>query len=311
VSQWRPGRELHWFDAVKHLLLANAARVFVGVDLGAREPAVFEAFLHTVRAGTALVRRDVPGGRWRAGLRGRRVLEDFFRAELPAKRSSTDVDVFATLCHARSEDGASFTDDDVINHMIFLLMAAHETSTITLSAMGYQLARYPEWQERVRAEVLAVRGDRLRFADLDALPSLDLVMKEALRLLTPLHVLVRKTVTDTTVLGYHVPASTVIQLSPWFTHRMPELWKDPDSFDPERFAAGRREDMVHRYAWAPFGGGVHKCIGMVFAAVQIKATMHQILRRFRWSVAPGYRMPVDTTALPVPSDHLPVWLERS
>jgi cytochrome P450 len=309
IERWPPGPGFAWYAAVKQLMLATAADVFVGLELGEREAAVQRALLDTVRAGTAVVRFNLPGGRWHAGLRGRGVLEEFFRAAVPAKRASDDRDLFAALCRAHGEDGALFTDTDVVNHMIFLLMAAHDTTTIALTAVGYQLARHPPWQERVRAEVLALDRGHLQMTDLDALPTVDLVLKESMRLLSPVHVLARRTVTDTAVLGRHVPAGTLIQLSPWFTHWMPELWPEPARFDPDRFAPARREDRRHRYAWAPFGGGVHKCIGMGFATVQVKAALNQILRRFRWSVDPGYRVPIDTTALPVPADRLPVRLE--
>jgi cytochrome P450 len=89
---------------------------------------------------------------------------------------------------------------------------------------------------------------------------------------------------------------------------MHEYWPEPERFDPERFAGHRREDRVHRFAWSPFGGGVHKCIGLHFAGLQVKAVLHQLLRRFRWSTAPGYQAPMDYTALPYPKDGLPVRL---
>jgi cytochrome P450 len=310
VAAWQPRERFAWFPAIKHLLLQNATEVFVGVDLGAREERVFKAFLDTVQAGTALVRADVPGGRWHAGLKGRRELETFFHAELPAKRAGDDGDLFAALCHAETDEGDTFDDADVVNHMIFLLMAAHDTSTITLTTMAYELARHPGWQERIRDEVLALDADELSYEDLEKLPSVDLVMKEALRLVAPVPSLARRTVVDTDLLGHHVPAGTMVATSPWFNGLMPEYWQQPERFDPERFSDERAEDKVHPYAWAPFGGGVHKCIGMHFASVQIKATLHQVLRRYRWRVPAGYEMPLDTTSLPVPADGLPVTLER-
>lgn len=309
VASWRPDARFRWFPAVKRLLLENATDVFVGVDLGDREARVFRAFLDTVQAGTAVVRANVPGSRWRAGLKGRAELEDFFRTHLPAKRASDDVDLFAALCHAETDEGDVFSDEDVVNHMIFLLMAAHDTSTITLTTMAYHLARHPEWQQRLRDEVLALDSETLTYEDLDELPGIDLVMKEALRLVAPVPSLARRTVADTELLGHEIPAGTPIAVSPWFNGRMHEYWPQPDTFDPERFSPERAEDKVHPYAWVPFGGGVHKCIGMHFASVQVKATLNQVLRRWRWSVPESYEMPLDTTSLPIPADDLPVRLE--
>jgi cytochrome P450 len=90
---------------------------------------------------------------------------------------------------------------------------------------------------------------------------------------------------------------------------MKDVWPNPERFDPERFAEHRREDKVHRYAYLPFGTGVHKCIGMYFGGMEIKAVMHQLLQRFRLTVKPGYRMPIDWVSLPRPKDGLPIRLE--
>jgi cytochrome P450 len=94
------------------------------------------------------------------------------------------------------------------------------------------------------------------------------------------------------------------------THRLKEWWKDPEAFDPDRFSEGRNEHKKHMYQYLPFGGGAHMCIGLHFAEMQVKAVLHHVLLRYRWSVAEDYEMPVDFTSLPVPKDKLPVKLER-
>ena len=162
--------------------------------------------------------------------------------------------------------------------MIFTLMAAHDTSTITLAMMAYYLGKHPEWQDRLRAESQALGRDAIGYDDLDALPSLDLVMKETLRMNAPVGMLARAGGQ-----GHRDPRATTSRPAPamlaaiYPTQRMEPWWKDPDTFDPERFAEGRREDKSHRYAWAPFGGNVHKCIGMHFGGMEVKAIMHQLL----------------------------------
>jgi cytochrome P450 len=296
---------------MKQLTLDLAIDVFMGVELdGASADRINRAFVDAVRAGLALVRFPVPGLRWSNGLKARKVLEEFFYRHLPAKRAEGGEDLFAALCQAETDDGHRFSDEDVVNHMIFVLMAAHDTSTITMTTMAYYLAKNPEWQERVRAESLALGKEVPAAEDLDTLVSLDLVMKESLRLVAPVPGLPRHTVKDTSILGYHVPAGTTVTLSPNVNHHLAEYWPDPDRFDPERFAAHRREDKVHQYAWEPFGGGVHKCIGLHFAGMQIKSVMHQLVRRYRWSVPAGYEWPLDMSTLPVPKDGLPVTLEK-
>ncbi len=310
LARW-PDGPIQVLPRLKQLTLDLATDVFMGSELGPRAQRINRAFVDTVRAGTALLRFPVPGLRWSRGLKGRRVLEELFREEIPAKRARQDNDLFSALCHATTEDGERFSDDDVVNHMIFLMMAAHDTTTITLTNLFYQLARNPDWQERLRAESRALGKDGLDYGDLESLPGISLAMKEALRLCAPVPSLPRRTVRDAEYQGYYIPEGTFITVAPYFTHYMEEYWPDPERFDPERFAEDRREDKVHPYAWVPFGGGAHKCIGLHFAEMQVKAILHRVLLRWRWSVPAGYEMPVDTTSLPVPKDGLPVTLERA
>ena len=207
---WKGGSDFKSYWALKQLTLDIAADIFMGgAEDTSREEMdrVNKAFIACVQAAAGVVRGDVPFTRWGRGYRGRRVLEDFLRHYLPARRATRTDDIFSVLCHIETEDGERFTDDDVVNHMIFLMMAAHDTSTITTSTMLQFLGQHPEWQERCRAESLAL-GPHPTLKELEGLVSLDLVMKESLRLRAPVPVLMRKTVKDTVVQGVAIPADT-------------------------------------------------------------------------------------------------------
>jgi len=312
LQRWVSKRGFRAYPALKQLTLDIATEVFMG---GAEHTSRAEmdrinsAFIACVQAADALIRRDVPLTRWGRGHRGRRHLEMFLRHYLPARRANRGGDLFSVLCHIESEEGERFGDDDVINHMIFLLMAAHDTSTITLSTMLQYLGQHPEWQGRCRRESEAL-GPRPGLAQLERLTSLDLVMKESLRLRAPVPVVVRRTVADTEVLGTRIPADTYVIVTPQFSHVMEDYWTNPLVFDPERFADDRREDKSHRFAWEPFGGGVHKCLGMYFAGAEVKTVMHHLLRTYEWSVRPGYVAPISNHSLPFPKDGQPLDLIR-
>ncbi len=308
LAGWEAGPGFRAYPALKQLTLDVAADSFMGgaEDTTAEEmECVNQAFIDCVQAAAAIVRRDLPFTRWRRGHRGRAVLEKFLGHYLPARRATRTDDLFSALCHIESDDGERFSDRDVVNHMIFLMMAAHDTSTITLSTMLQLLGQHPEWQERCRAESDAL-GPRPGLAELEGLVSLDLVMKECLRLRAPVPVVVRRTVADTAVLGTRIPRGTYVTVALQFSHLMDELWTDPETFDPERFSEERREDKSHRHAWEPFGGGVHKCLGMYFAGAEIKAVMHHLLRSHRWTVDPDYVAPINNRSLPFPEDGQPI-----
>jgi cytochrome P450 len=305
VSQWRASNDFRIFPAIRDLTLDLAFDVFMGgAEFGSHKAEVNRAFVDCIKGGSALLRFPAPGGNWRAGLEGRKVLEKFLYDRIQDHRAGDGGDLFTALCQAKSEDGHSFTDADVVNHMIFLLMAAHDTTTITLSTMISYLGQHEDWRQRCRDET--PDKPALSFADLAGYAGVDMVMKESNRLVTPVPLLLRKTVLDTEVLGQFIPRDTFVQLGTHFTHHMHEYWPDPERFDPGRFSPERREDKVHRYAFVPFGGGVHKCIGMHFASMQVKAIMHQVCRRFDWTVPADYTAPMDFTALPKPTDGLPI-----
>jgi cytochrome P450 len=309
IAGWQPGSSFELYRAAKQLTLAIATEVFVGAAPSAETDRLNAAFIDVVAGGQAIIRSDVPGGKWHRGLESRRRLERYFHSQLPAKRASHADDLFSVLCRAQTEEGDRFTDDDVVNHMIFTLMAAHDTSTITLTMMGYYLARHPEWQERLRDESRALQKASIGYEDLDALPAMDLVFKETLRMNAPVGTLARQAIKDTEIDGHYIPEGTRLMLGIYVTQRMEPWWRDPDRFDPERFSAERREDASHKYAWAPFGSGVHKCIGMHFGSMEVKAIMHQLLLRNAWRIPAGYEPVLDYGTGPFPGDGLPVQLQ--
>ena len=89
---------------------------------------------------------------------------------------------------------------------------------------------------------------------------------------------------------------------------MPEIWSEPNKFDPERFNKDRAEDRNHKHAWIPFGGGAHKCLGIKFAELQVKLILFHLLKNYQISVEPGYEMPYTPAPIGKPSDLLPLTL---
>jgi cytochrome P450 len=308
LDGWPARGRLQAFGAFKALTLDLAASIFVGVDLGGEARRMNEAF-------EAMVAAAMPGpripfvGRHHRGVIGRRYLLKLLHGMLEEKRGGTGTDLFSRLCRARSETGELFSDVDVLDHMVFLMMAAHDTTTSTLTSLTWELAKHPEWQERVRAESLAL-GDRHPDYDaLDRLESLTFAMRETLRRFPPLPVIPRTTLRDFEWEGYRIPPGTMVVVSPIHTHYMPEWWDEPERFDPLRFAPDRAEHERHTHSWIPFGGGTHMCIGRRFAEAQVRLVAHHLVRRFRWSVPAGYEMPVQQAPISKPVDGLPIDVE--
>jgi cytochrome P450 len=316
VPSWPVDEPMAMFPAIKSLSLDIATRVFMGAEPSPDATRLTQAFVDTVRAGTGFVRVGYPGlpNRWSKGLAGRKVLEDYFRPLIAQKRASDDKDLFATLTHVETDDGHRFSDDDIVNHMIFLMMAAHDTSTITASTMAYYLAKNPDWQERCRTESRALGSEEedatIDLAALDRLASLELVFREAMRLVAPVPALVRRATQDTALDGKFIPAGTMLAVIPGAVHILPDRWTDAESFEPDRYGEPRREDKRHRFQDIPFGGGAHKCIGMNFGSAEVKSLLHHMLLQYRLEVPEDYEVEWDHTSLVVPSDGMPITLRR-
>ncbi|GJO10898.1 cytochrome P450 [Mycobacterium marinum] len=300
------------YPAMKKLTLDIASMVFMGHEPGTDHELVTKvnrAFTTTTRAGNAVIRTSVPPFTWWRGIRARQLLENYFAARVTERHGQEGNDLLTVLCHTADEDGNRFSDQDIVNHMIFLMMAAHDTSTSTATTMAYHLAAHPEWQQRCRDESDRLGDGPLDIEALEKLESLDLVMNESIRLVTPVQWAMRQTVRDTELLGYYLPKGTNVIAYPGMNHRLPEFWTDPMTFDPDRFAEPRNEHKRHRYAFTPFGGGAHKCLGMVFGQLEIKTILHRLLRRYRLELArPDYRACWDYGGMPVPKDGMPIVL---
>ena len=298
---------------MKELTLDIASVVFMGHEPGSDKELVTkvnEAFTTTTRAGNAIIRTGVPPFTWWRGLKARKLLEHYFEARVAeARRNSDGNDLLTVLCNAADEDGNRFSDADIVNHMIFLMMAAHDTSTSTATTMIHNLASNPEWQERCRDESDRLGDGPLDIEALEKLESLDLVMNESIRMVTPVQWAMRRTVRDTSLLGHYLPEGTNVVAYPGLNHRLPEIWTDPEKFDPARFTEPRNEHKKHRYAFTPFGGGAHKCIGMVFGQLEVKTIMHRLLRNYRLELPyAGYKPRWDYGGMPVPMDGMRIAL---
>jgi cytochrome P450 len=304
-------RELKLYPALKQLTLDMASSIFLGLALGPDSKAVDEAFVAAVSASISIVRSELPVFAYGRGMRGRRTLERFFTTLIRERRKNPGADLLSELCRAKSEDGERFSDHAISDHMIFLMMAAHDTTTSALSSLVHLLLENPEWQERAREEVRARGPAPLSWDDRGALRVLDRCFDEALRLFPPVPYAARQSLRDCTLAGFEIPADMPIASAALVTHRLPEFWSSPDRFDPDRFSPERAEHTKHTHLYHPFGGGAHVCIGLHFARIQVTAVMNELLGRYRVVNPRRAQRPRSFASVPIPypRDGLPVVLE--
>ncbi|MGC1508703.1 cytochrome P450 [Ketobacter sp.] len=308
LSSWPVQKEMLFFNHIKTLLLNTGAELFIGIKLGAEADKVNQSFIAAVDASLAILRMPIPGTTWWKGMRGRRYLEHFLGSLVAQKRLTEDNDFFSQICHSKGENGEQLSDEEVRDHMIFLLFAAHDTTTSTITSLIYRLAKHPQWQHILREEMLTFGKDTLTYEDLDDMEKTSLVFRETLRMHPALPTIPRRAVNACEFKGFKIPKNAAVGVVPLHTHYMEEYWTNPYKFDPERFSAARAEHKKHFYQWVPFGGGQHKCLGLNFAEIQTKMFLFHFLRKYRIEVRHGYEMPVQVVPLAVPKDGFPCTL---
>ena len=308
LDDWPTGVKIKFAPGIKELTLRLGAHVFMGVTDATEVARINAAFIHEVAATSALVRRPLPFTKMGRGVAARASLSEDFRRLIATRKATGGNDFFSQLCIAQDEDGHAWSDQDIVDHFNFLLVAAHDAVTGALTAMIWALAQDKDLQDRVYAEIVGLGAGPLAYEDLDKLDLTERVYREALRRFTPSAFTARAVMADTEWQGNRLPRGTNVVICPGPVMMTPDIFPQPDRFDPDRYTAERAEDRQHKFAWSPFGGGAHKCIGLHFSSIQVKAFMVRFLQRFRVEMDPADRPKWRDIPTPIPTNGLPVTL---
>jgi len=308
VARWPVGKEFPIQHPMQGITLDVIMRTIFGVEDEARLAPLREALvrwttLATSRLGTALLLLTPPEhapkiqqlaskglGRLLPWASIVKAMEDTDRVvrELIARRRREGTegreDILSMLLDARDERGQRMTDDELRDEMLTLLVAGHETTATTLAWTIHHLLSNPAWYARVRAEVAEVAGGGLIEPDqVDKLVLLDAAIKETLRLTPIIPLVARHLKKPSTIGGFELPAGAVAAACIYLVHHRPDLWPEPERFDPGRFV-GKKPDPTHYF---PFGGGTRRCLGMAFATYEMRIVLATILARVELAAAPG------------------------
>lgn len=221
-------------------------------------------------------------------------------------------DLLTLLLEARDEEtGEGMNEAQLRDEVATLFAAGHETTANALSWAWALLSQHPSVARALRSELARVLGGRSPTADdWAALPYTRAVVQETLRLFPPAWMMGRLALEDDTLGGFHIPAQSMVFVSPWATHRVPSLWPNPEGFDPERFMtdAGSSAEARAPYAYFPFGGGPRVCIGNHFALLESVLVLATLAQRFRVDLQPGYRIDPEPMVTLRPRGGLPATL---
>jgi cytochrome P450 len=298
LNSWTAGATLNFDSEMSLLSLEITGATLFGVDLRERADwlgevaeVLRETFIREFLA-------PIPLPDWlplpskRRMRRAIQQLDSFITGIIRDRRASGEDkgDLLSMLLLAVDEqgDGTGMTDQQARDEAMTLFNGGHDSTSAALAWTCYFLARHPEVQNRLHAEVTAVLGERAAtFADLPRLTFADSVVKETLRICPPTSALfTREAITDVEIGGYPLARGSLVALSPYVTQHDPRWFPEPERFDPDRFQPGRVES-IPEYAYFPFGAGPHVCIGNTFAMMEITLVVATLVQRFQLELAPG------------------------
>jgi cytochrome P450 len=301
--------------AMMRVTLDVIGAALFGADLGSRAEPLVHAVLQALDVVVARAQSPlklpltVPTPRNRRLARSLRVL-DAAVADIVARRRAAGVagsDLLGLLLAGSAGDAAS--DRMVRDQIVTMIIAGHETVASALTWTWHLLGTAPEAAFRLQAESAAVLGDRLpTYDDLGSLPFARQVLEESLRLYPPAWAITRRAIADDELAGHVLPAGSLVITSPWTLHRHRDVYADPERFDPDRWAPGRRGE-IPRSAYIPFGAGPRLCIGREFALTEGVLLLAALSSR--WSMQPMQRrVRIDASVTLRPQKGLPMRLHR-
>jgi cytochrome P450 len=278
LDRIRPGEAFDLYFFLRELALRVAMRALFGLDPDRARAGGLDA-AHEFEKALGFWSRDYllqflrgPGSPWRRMVCAKRRLDALIYAEVARRRAAgaAGEDVLSLLVDATDEDGAQLSERHIRDEVMTLMFAGHDTTTSTVTFLFHELARAP---------------------GLTTDPAFDLgqAIDETLRLYPPAWIGPRRSIEPFTFEGVPVPGDVPVNYCSWASHRLPDVWDEPDAFRPERFSPANRE-RIPKGAYVPFGGGSRMCIGMRFGLTEVGVIASAILERFRLELVPGYRL---------------------
>lgn len=307
--------------AREYMLLTQTiiVRTMFSADLGNRAFEIADAFataleyLNSTLVSPLPINEKLPTPLNRRFNKAMRYLEGIIQEFIDTRRAQPAQrrDLLDMLVAARDEEtGQPMSDKQMKDEILTIFLAGHETTATLLAWTSLLLSQHPEVDAKVRAEMdTQLKGRIPSFDDLSSLTYTEMVLQESLRIYPPAWMFARMTINADELGGFHIPAGTMLMLSPYVTQHLEDFWPEPDRFDPLRFSEAGRGDRPN-YAWFPFGGGPRLCIGKMFALMEAPLILSMLYQRFRLSLVPGQSIQPQPVATLRPKPGIFMHLER-
>jgi len=292
LARWARAGRGSMYERFRHLTFDIMARLVLGVSATVDIGSLGQLNDQLAKGTVAFLRIGSTWTTFGKGLRARDALRaylrDLIRSRRAAAGSAPGTDALGLLMAARDESGAALSEDELLEQAVILMFAGHETTTSMLTSFMLALREHSDVHRRLIDEQQRVVGDgALTLDHIKELHDLDCVLKEVERVWPPISLCQRGVVDRVEFAGYVLPPGTLVIYSPWVTHRIADVFRDPERFDPDRFAPPREEHRATPYSLVGFGGGPRLCIGQAFAQLEMKIIAAQLLQGYRCELDPG------------------------
>ena len=275
INQWvenlKKAGSFNLYQSVKQLMFDISLSLFF-LDVKQDESEKLnKLFMDSIASATSAIRWPLPFTKMKKGLKAREFLLDYFESKAGLIKDNSKKTLFAELVNTNKGD-AGLTNFEIAEHMIFLLLAAHDTTTITLTNSIYSLSQNVDFRNDLIKE-----ANEVNHSDISSLKNGlvgESIFKEAMRYYPPVPFSIRYVVRDTEIQSYPLKAGTYVTISPLLLHHDDRYWDNPDVFDPYRFI----DPNYNNKAYFPFAGGAHTCLGKFFASYIYKNVIYKFVQ---------------------------------
>lgn len=299
IEELQENQSFNLYATMKELMFKISLELFFDEIDNSRQKELEKLFTDAIKSATSVVRTPLPFTKLRKGLKARRSLLKYFES----KAENVDIEsntLFAELVKTNKHEGG-LSNYEIAEHMIFLLLAAHDTTTSTLTTAIHHLSTDKNFYQELKKE-----ANEISLTDISELKNGvkgESLFSEAMRMYPPVPFSLRYVMRDTVVENYKLDAGTYVAIGPLVLHNDERFWENPQECDPNRFL---NADETNE-AYFPFSGGAHTCIGKFFASYLFKNVIYKLVSNIE-TISSTEPLKINPAPIPFPRKDVKITL---
>ena len=299
IEELQESKSFNLYATMKELMFKISLELFFDEIDNSRQKELEKLFTDAIKSATSVVRTPLPFTKLRKGLKARRSLLKYFES----KAENVDIEsntLFAELVKTNKHEGG-LSNYEIAEHMIFLLLAAHDTTTSTLTTAIHHLSTDKNFYQELKKE-----ANEISLTDISELKNGvkgESLFSEAMRMYPPVPFSLRYVMRDTVVENYKLDAGTYVAIGPLVLHNDERYWENPQECDPNRFL---NADETNE-AYFPFSGGAHTCIGKFFASYLFKNVIYKLVSNIE-TISSTEPLKINPAPIPFPRKDVKITL---